>query len=179
MITEQAEIGGHHYVVTWMPPPFRPPRELTSQAGGICFTHQGEIVLVTSDDESWGLPAGHPKAGESTEDTFVREVLEEACAQVQEFAYIGCQKVIGPSLDADWKHPLHYQARFWARVALLPFSPDFETTGRRLVPPSELLPALNWSTIRCAEAMLSAAVAEEQKRTLPSSLSAESNASGG
>ena len=164
MITEQVTIDGQHYVVTWMPPPFRPPMELVLQVGGLCFTEQGQVLLVTADGRSWSLPGGHPEPRESIQDAFVREVREEACARVCDLAYIGCQKAVGPALDPDWSQPLHYLARFRGRVELLPFTPEHETTGRKAIPPSELIGVLNWSTIRCAEAMLSAALAEEQKR---------------
>lgn len=163
--TDDVTIDGRQFVVTWLPPPFVPPRELTTQCGGICFTDQGQIVVVTSNGETWGLPAGHPEPGETLEEAFVREVAEEACARVLAFAYIGCQKVVGRSFDADWKEPLHFSARFWARVELLPFAPKHETTERRMVPPAELLAVLKWHTTRCAQAMLLAAQTEEGKRT--------------
>jgi hypothetical protein len=35
--------------------------------------------------------------GECPEQAFVREVAEDACAQVMELVYLGCQEVIGES----------------------------------------------------------------------------------
>lgn len=39
------------YRFTWMRPPFMPPLEETKQAYGICFTTEGDIVLVTHGDD--------------------------------------------------------------------------------------------------------------------------------
>lgn len=39
------------YRFTWTRPPFMPPLEETKQAYGICFTTEGDIVLVTHGDD--------------------------------------------------------------------------------------------------------------------------------
>jgi hypothetical protein len=69
MITDDVTMDGQDYVVTWLPPPFAPPRELTSQCGRVCFADGGQIAVVTIGDGRWGLPAGHPESGESLPST--------------------------------------------------------------------------------------------------------------
>lgn len=131
---------GARYRVSWFDPPFRPPLAETTQALGICFTPDSQIVLVTWNDTDWTLPGGTIEPGETLEQTLTREVWEEACARVQASAYIGCQRV--EHLDDD--HAPYYQTRFWGRVNLEPFAPTHEMTARKLVRPDEFLDTLFW-----------------------------------
>ena len=165
MITDDVTMNGKDYLVTWLPPPFEPPRELTSQCGGVCFTEGGQVAVVTMGDEKWGLPAGHPESGEGLPEALVREVAEEACARVLAYEYIGCHKVVGPVHDAGGEHPINYSAKFWARIKLLPFEQRYETTARKLVLPDEVLTTVDWETVASAQAMVRAAKTEEEKRT--------------
>ena len=75
--------------VTWIAPPFRPERRLTTQVLGLCFTREGQIVLVSDDADGWTLPGGHPEPGESLEVALERELREEACARLIACEYLG------------------------------------------------------------------------------------------
>ena len=158
---EQAMWGGRLLTVCWIEAPARPPRELVTQASGVCFTEEGEVVLVTGAGRRWALPGGHLEPGETMEQGFAREVEEEACAIVQQLAYLGAQQVDDPGNTAA--PPRYYQARFWARVRLQPFEPKLETRHRMLVKPPEFLAVLGWKTTRIAETLLAAAVAAEDR----------------
>ena len=161
MIVEKVTISGQDYVVTWLPPPFRPPRELTFQASGICFTDDRKIVLVSGDGQGWALPGGHPEPNETLEEAFIREVQEEACATVVDYSYIGCQRI--QIRDAVDTMRFHYQTRFWAKITLLEFDPKFEIRERKLVSQSEFISTLRWQTARCAQALLEAGLKEENR----------------
>src|SRR2546430_9662851 len=102
-------------------PPFLPELDHVDQAYGICFTNEGEILLICSHDLDgvtpyWNLPGGGLMPGETLEQCLTREVAEEACARVIGSRYLGCQRV------DDLEHPdgpqRFYQARLWARVQL-------------------------------------------------------------
>jgi len=142
---------------TWDDSSTPPPREWTTQASGVCFTDEGRIVLV-GDRHDCFLPGGHPEQGETVAEALAREVLEEACAVVEQCEYVGAIRVD----DAAEAEP-YFQTRWWARVKLLPFEPLHETTQRRLVAPDEFVAALNWNTGRIARAILEAALTVEAR----------------
>lgn len=133
---------GRAVTATWQPPPFRPSRRLTTQVLGVCFTADGQIVLVAGDGANWTLPGGHPAPGETLEATLLRAARDEASARVLDSAYIGCQRVDDPQRPDG--PALYYQARFWARVELEPFAPPHPASMRRLVAPDDLLTSLVW-----------------------------------
>lgn len=54
--------------------------------GAIIRDNQGRILLQRrSDYGNWGLPGGGMEAGESIEETMIREVLEETGLEVQQY----------------------------------------------------------------------------------------------
>lgn len=164
VIKEKAAWDGRQLEVTWIGGGTPPSRELVQQAAGLCFTEDGQIVLIAGEEGQWNLPGGKPEPGETVEQACVREVWEEACAVVRELAYLGAQEVRDPA------HPsgpqVYYQTRFWARVSLEPFAPEFETRRRTLVAPQAFLETLYWGHSPIAKAILEAALAEEARRRI-------------
>lgn len=158
-ILQRTDWQGRALTVTWLPPPFLPPRELATRAYGICFTDTGEIVLVSDANDSWDLPGGHPDGAETLEEALAREVWEEARAVVTACAYIGCQQVDDPLAPDGLTR--YFQARFWARVVLRPFVREWETTARRLVSPDRFLTTLTWGHAPMARLILEAGLALE------------------
>lgn len=162
MTVQRSEWAGRPLTVTWLPPPFRPPRDLTTQAAGLCFTADRRIVLITSDGAEWGLPGGRPEGDETLEAALGREVWEEARAVVTRCACLGCQRIDDPRAPAGPTR--YYQARFWARVELRPFVAEWETTARRLVSPDQFLATLAWGRAPIARIILEAGLALERSR---------------
>ncbi len=158
-LVEQPTWEGRPLTIEWLPAPFTPPRDLVTQASGVCFTGDGEIVLVAGAKRTWSLPGGHLEPGETPEETLAREVREEACAEIRHSVYLGAQRVDDPQNPEGLT--CYYQTRFWARVRLEPFTPQFERLYRVCVPPSAFLTTLQWGTTRIAQALLEAALAAE------------------
>jgi len=158
--SERVEWEGRVTTVSWLAPPFRPERRLTTQALGICFTDDGQIVLISSDGENSTLPGGHPEVGEALEAVLERELREEACARLVSCEYIGCQRVDDP--DRRDGPALYYQARFWARVELYPFEASADTFDRRLVTPETFLDKLAWGEAAAARILLALGRRREQ-----------------
>jgi ADP-ribose pyrophosphatase YjhB (NUDIX family) len=161
MMIETSNWQGRVLSVTWRDSSFCPPRELTTQASGLCFTSDGRIVVVSLDGETWQLPGGHPEPGESIEAAFVREVAEEACASVLHLFYLGAQEVHDPQNMNGM--PVYYQTRFWARVFLEDFRPAYEVCARKYVLPEELGAVLQWRTTRILDTILQSALALETR----------------
>jgi hypothetical protein len=82
-------------------------------------------------------------------------VAEEACALVLARRHIGCQRADDP--DPPDGAMRFYQARFWARVELLPWEPRHETNSRRLVRPEHFLRELTWGSAPTARLIVAAA----------------------
>ena len=155
--SERSSWNGHVYTLTWQAGATVPENTSFIQASGVCFTSEGELVLVEDETGERMLPGGHPEMGESLEQTLIREVWEEACATVEKAIYFGSQQVDEEGYET------RYQARFWTRVKLEPFIPRFETTRRILVKPADFLTTLNWSTTQIARAMFAAATEIETR----------------
>ena len=163
-IIEEHTLEVREITVTWWGSTIKPPRYLVRQLSGICITDEGLIVLVTGDGESWGLPGGHPENNETIKDAFIREVREEACAIVMHLIYLGASEVKDPGNPEGFT--INYQARFWARIRLDEFKLEYETTGRKLVTPENMIPTLNWYPAGIIGIILKAALECEQRYKL-------------
>ncbi|MEN6478687.1 MAG: NUDIX hydrolase [Anaerolineales bacterium] len=153
--------AGQRVRATWCPAPWRPPLSLVSQCSGLCYTADGQMVLVSKDGCVWALPGGHLEADETLEQALRREVREEVCATITDLAYLGCQQIEEAGAHA------YYQARFWARLALDPFAPAYEIAARRVLAPEDVPAMLGWhSSILTHLLMLAADCA--QRHPLPS-----------
>lgn len=143
---------GRQVQVTWRGQPFVPPRELVTQVSGICFNEDGKIILVSKDGDSWQLVGGHPEAGETLEETFIREVSDEACAEVLAMRFLRSQEVIDPGNPEG--QVIYYQVRYWAKIRLGKFIPKFEVTEICYCQPTEVKARLNWQTEKVLDELL-------------------------
>lgn len=87
----------------------KPNDDGSTHAGGIVYRLKDatlELLLVSSryDKSIWVLPKGHIEAGESSDETAVREVFEEAgvTARVVEFLWTSQQVVRGVSQQIEY-----------------------------------------------------------------------------
>lgn len=146
----------------WLAAPFLPPRELTIQASGICFTAQGLITMV-SDGRGWVCPGGYPEADETLGEALIREIAEEACARVLDYKYLGSIRTYELPPIKEGSMPMFYQARYWVRVENAAFDPQHEMTQRMDIPPEQFVDLLRWNARQTARLMLDAALAVEQR----------------
>lgn len=138
---DSAEFGGKGYLVVWFPGVPVPEGERVTEVSAVCVTGAGDVVLVSGDGESWGLPGGHPEPGESAEETLKREVREEACCTVERSEYLGYQKC---TPEEGGKPDI--QLRYKCLVKTMIFSPQHEIRHRREVAPRDFLGTLGWGS---------------------------------
>ncbi|MDR0341616.1 MAG: NUDIX domain-containing protein [Nocardiopsaceae bacterium] len=79
---------GQRWAVSWHSPA-RVPAGRPHGANAFCVTGDGRVVLISPDGRRWGWPGGRPEAGEDWLQTLRRELLEEACAEVEQARLLG------------------------------------------------------------------------------------------
>jgi len=139
MLMEHIEFEGKKHLVEWVPGVPVPASDRITQVSAICLTAAGQVVLVSADGKSWGLPGGHPEPGEAPEETLRREMSEEACCTVDRAEYLGYQKC-----TPEGRMKPDCQLRYKCLVKLEVFRPRHEIGRRRLVPAVDFLKELDW-----------------------------------
>ncbi len=128
---------GQDIVSSWHPPRLPALEGRPHGSAAVCFTPEGNVVLVSWPGVSWEFPGGRPQGDEVWRATLDREVLEEACASVEEATLLGfmtMECVRGPSQGVAL-----VRAAWRARVSLNPWEPEHETTGRLVVSADQAL----------------------------------------
>ena len=128
-----------NWVASWHPPELPAPAGKPHGSAGICFTPEGDIVLVTRPGISWEFPAGRPEmgrrlagdVGQRGDGGSLRGCGGTRCWSVSPRG--ACIRGLGRR-DSCWS------GRLWcADVSLDPWDPLHETTARLVVPPNEAL----------------------------------------
>ena len=127
--------AGQDWLHSWHSGEFPPPDGRPHGSGGICFTPEGNVVLVKQPPaiRGWEFPAGRPEGDEDWRATLEREVLEEACAVVQSATLHGF--IRGACTRGEEEGLVLVRALWSADVVLNPWRPRHETTGRLVVRP--------------------------------------------
>ena len=126
---------GQDWVESWHPPELPAPDGRPNGSAGICFTPEGEVVLVSGPGTGWAFPGGRPEGDEGWRDTLDREVLEEACAVVEDATLLGFMR--GEWVSGRVRGTALVRSIWCADVTLEPWEPRHETTGRLMVAPEE------------------------------------------
>ena len=128
---------GQDRTASWHPPELPAPAGKPHGSAGICFTAELDIVLVTRPGISWEFPAGRPDGDEDWRETLDREVLEEACAVVEDATLLGFVRVA--SIRGAEEGRVRVRSLWCADVSLDPWEPRHEITARLIVPHDEAL----------------------------------------
>ena len=129
------------WIEMWHPPVLPAPTGTRHGSAAICFTSDGDVVLVSSDGETWGLPGGRPEGDEDWRATLEREALEEACARVDEATLLGFHT--GAVVRGPEEGLVLVRALWHAVVSPGEWEPHHEISHRLLVPPSKALAYMN------------------------------------
>ncbi|MBE9915827.1 NUDIX domain-containing protein [Paenibacillus donghaensis] len=133
--------NGHRIKLTWIPGEEKPDPALVTSVHGICL-HQGLVLAVHVQGRGYNLPGGHVEPGETPEEAFHREVLEEGSVKGK-IEYLGKMEVSHEEnalFDPNGKYPLvGYQLFYRMDVTeRLPFNREHESLSRIWIEPEEL-----------------------------------------
>lgn len=129
--------GEHAWECSWHPPEEATPSGKPHGSSGICVTGDDQLLLISSDSTTWTPPGGRPEAGESWRQTLDREVREEGCAHVTTAVLLGFSQ--GRARAGPEEGLVLVRSLWVARVELLPWEPEFETSRRQVFPGIESL----------------------------------------
>lgn len=97
-----------------------------------------QTVLVRNVNGRLNTPGGHSEPGETSAETMIREVREEACADVIAYAPIAFAR--SECLEGERPGFVMVRDMYVARVNLLPWQqPEFEIVERLIVPIADLV----------------------------------------
>jgi ADP-ribose pyrophosphatase YjhB (NUDIX family) len=134
------QADGQDWIASWHPPVLPPPSGKLHGSAAVCLTSEGDVVLVSSGGQYWDLPGGRPEGDEDWRTTLEREVIEEACARVEEASLLGFSK--GVCVRGPEEGLVLVRALWRAVVSLRHWEPHHETSHRLLVPSNTALARL-------------------------------------
>jgi len=134
--------NGQDWIASWYPPIFPPPNGTPHGSAAVCLTTEGNVILVSEDGQSWNLPSGRPEKGEDWRTTLEREVLEEACARVEEATLLGFSK--GICVKGREEGLVLVRSLWRAVVSLGKWEPHHEMSHRLLVPSNTALERISF-----------------------------------
>ena len=109
-----------------------------TQVSGYIFNEQNELLIV-KNGKAYVIPGGHPEVNETSLDTLIREIYEEAYIEIKDIKYLGAVEVVE-------NNETYYQLRYVARVKnLLPFEGNWETSERVFVNINNLIDYIKWA----------------------------------
>ncbi|MGD6805009.1 NUDIX hydrolase [Rossellomorea vietnamensis] len=137
----KAQWGSSQVELTWRAQAPMPPLEKITSVHGCCF-EQGKILLVHIKGRGFTFPGGHIEAGETPEEAFHREVLEEGCVKgrTNRIGLIEVSHENNPEFNPKGKYPLiGYQVFYRMDIEeVFPFIRNNESTCRIWVEPAEI-----------------------------------------
>lgn len=121
------------------------PKEKCTQVYGVCFSDDQIVIGYGGKKQAWGLIGGTIEEGETFEETFKREIVEESNMEVRSSLPIGYQKVTD-TRDNNFV----YQLRYVCKVKPIgPFvkDPADSITEIKLIDPKDYKQYFDWGNI--------------------------------
>jgi 8-oxo-dGTP pyrophosphatase MutT (NUDIX family) len=140
MTTLKTAWGKHPVTLTWVPSAKVPEDYTVTSTHGFCF-EDGQVYMVNLDSRGWDFPGGHMEQGETPEECFAREAMEEACIE-------GDATILGYILVDNREDPHHDPSKYpkigcqvYYRMDVTKvhdFVQDFESSERAVFTPEEV-----------------------------------------
>ena len=150
MTTLETTWGTHPVTLTWIPASVAPVDYMVTSTHGFCFL-DGKVILVDLDTRGWDVPGGHMEEGETPEQCFVREAMEEACIEgnVSMLGYVLVDNRNDPGFDPSKYPAVGCQIFYRMDVHTMhPFIQEFEASERAAFIPSQVSAQHeNWNSI--------------------------------
>ena len=121
--------GKHKVTLAWVASDTLPTDLSVTSTHGFCF-RDNEIAMVNLETRGWDIPGGHMEEGETPEQCFAREAMEEACiaGSAQLLGYILVDNREDEAFDATKYPEVGVQAYYRMDVEKeMPFIKDFES----------------------------------------------------
>lgn len=135
MTTTQTRWGNQLVSLTWVESDAPPAGYAITSTHGFCF-HDNKVMLVNLDSRGWDFPGGHMEDGETPEECFAREAMEEACiaGRVAMLGYVLVDNTVDPDFVPGKYPAIGCQVYYRMDVdKVLPFTADFESYDRVLL----------------------------------------------
>lgn len=160
MTTLRTRWGKQLVSLTWFESDEPPVGYTITSTHGFCF-YVGKVILVNLDSRGWDFPGGHMEEGETPEECFAREAMEEACIEgrIKMLGYILVDNTVDPDFVPGKYPAVGCQVYYRMDVeTVLRFAADFESSERGCFDVAEV-PSQHPRWHEVNQAILDAAVA--------------------
>lgn len=127
--------------LTWEKDRLLPQQNLITSVHGFCFLND-KLLLVELKDRGWDFPGGHIEPGETPENCFKREALEEGYVEGEctLLGYIIVDHSENPSWTESGPYPkIGYQLFYKMDISkLLTYEGKYESTNRIFINPNDV-----------------------------------------
>lgn len=153
MVLEKGHWNGLEYTSYWVEKG-KNTKHLNNirQVSAICIDDSGQILLIKNPKKKhWNLPGGTPKSNETSEETLIREVDEEASCDIEIVSLLGAIKVNFPNNPNKDEGENFHQLRFLAKIKEIKeqtLDPDKGIILDRIfVKPEKFLEHMPWTNL--------------------------------
>jgi 8-oxo-dGTP pyrophosphatase MutT (NUDIX family) len=140
MTTLQTRWGTQLVSLTWVESDALPAGFRITSAHGFCFSDE-KVMLVNLDSRGWDFPGGHMEEGETPEECFAREAMEEACIEgrIAMLGYVLVDNTVDPDFVPGKYPAIGCQIYYRMDIENIhPFTGEFESSERALFAPADV-----------------------------------------